>query len=245
MQRGAKDQRRLPEYGAGVIRVVLADDSFLVREAITQLLSSAPEFELVAVSDRYDRVMEAIDEHTPDVVVSDIRMPPTGVDEGIQMAERLRASHPEIGVVILSQYLEASYVLRLLDGGSARRGYLLKDRITHRNQLATAIEQVAEGGSVIDPLVVDSLVRAREQSERSPLAELTPRERDVLSLVAQGKSNASIATELFLTKRAVEKHINAIFAKLKMPEENEISRRVVATLVFLSHSEDGLPPAAD
>jgi DNA-binding NarL/FixJ family response regulator len=221
-----------------VIRVVLADDSLLVREAITQLLSLAPEFELVSVCDRYESMMEAIEQHRPDVVVSDIRMPPTGVDEGIRMAEQLRVSHPQIGVVILSQFLEPGYVLRLLEGGSAKRGYLLKDRITHRNQLATAIEEVAEGGSVIDPLVVDSLVRARELNERSPLAELTPRERDVLSLVAQGKSNASIATELFLTKRAVEKHINAIFGKLNMREESEISRRVVAALTFLSHRDD-------
>jgi DNA-binding NarL/FixJ family response regulator len=218
------------------IRLVVADDHYLVREAINQLLSAEPQFEVAASVEHYDALMHAIEDVRPDVVVSDIRMPPTGVDEGIRMAEQLRDERPETGVVILSQYLEPQYVLRLLEGGSARRAYLLKDRITHRNQLAMAIEQVAEGGSAIDPMVVDELVKAREGAESSPLAELTPREREVLALVAQGKSNAAIAGELFLTKRAVEKYINGIFTKLDMPDDVDISRRVVAALLFLSHA---------
>ena len=145
------------------IRLVIADDHYLVREAISRLLAAEPQFQVAAAVDEYDALMRAIEDEGPDVVVSDIRMPPTGVDEGIRMAERLRVEHPATGVVILSQYLEPRYVLRLLDGGSAGRAYLLKDRITHRNQLATAIEQVAEGGSAIDPMVVDELVKARRR----------------------------------------------------------------------------------
>jgi DNA-binding NarL/FixJ family response regulator len=222
-------------YLGDTIRLVVADDHYLVREAINQLLAAEPQFDVEASVDHYDALMHAIADVRPDVVVSDIRMPPTGVDEGIRMAEQLRDARPETGVVILSQYLEPQYVLRLLEGGSARRAYLLKDRITHRNQLATAIEQVAEGGSAIDPMVVDELVRAREGSEASPLEDLTPREREVLARVAQGKSNAAIAGELFLTKRAVEKYINGIFTKLDMSDDVDISRRVVAALLFLSH----------
>jgi len=151
------------------------------------------------------------------------------------MAEELRSSRPATGVVILSQYLEAGYVMRLFDGGSSGRAYLLKDRIADRNQLTRAVEEVADGGSVIDPLVVDALVKGREQRDRSELADLTPRERDVLARVAQGKSNATIAIELCLTKRAVEKYIHAIFAKLEMPDDVEVSRRVKAALLYLAH----------
>lgn len=204
-----------------------------MREAITRLLSDEPGLELVATCDHYDAALEAIDRLRPEVVVSDIRMPPTGVDEGIRLAEHLRESSPDVGVVVLSQYLEPALVLRLLGGGSAQRAYLMKDRITHQNQLVTAIERVAEGGSVVDSLVVDELVKAREQTEHSPLGELTPRELEVLSLVAQGKSNAAIATQLYLTKRSVEKYINGIFVKLNLPDDHDVSRRVAATLVFL------------
>ena len=215
------------------LRVLVAEDHYLVREAITRLLSDEPGLELVATCDHYDAALEAIDRLRPEVVVSDIRMPPTGVDEGIRLAEHLRESSPDVGVVVLSQYLEPALVLRLLGGGSAQRAYLMKDRITHQNQLVTAIERVAEGGSVVDSLVVDELVKAREQTEHSPLGELTPRELEVLSLVAQGKSNAAIATQLYLTKRSVEKYINGIFVKLNLPDDHDVSRRVAATLVFL------------
>ena len=215
------------------LRVLVAEDHYLVREAITRLLSDEPGLELVATCDHYDAALEAIDRLRPNVVVSDIRMPPTGVDEGIRLAEHLRESSPDVGVVVLSQYLEPALVLRLLGGGSAQRAYLMKDRITHQNQLVTAIERVAEGGSVVDSLVVDELVKAREQADHSPLGELTPRELDVLSLVAQGKSNAAIATQLYLTKRSVEKYINGIFVKLNLPDDHDVSRRVAATLVYL------------
>ena len=225
-----------PNAGAR-IRVVLAEDNFLVSEAIAMVFNDAPEFEVVATCGRLEELMVAIETTSPQVIVSDIRMPPTGVDEGIRMAELLRQSHPRIGVVIVSQYLDPVYVLRLFEGGASGRAYLLKDRIADRNQLIRAAEAVVEGGSVIDPLVVDELVRAREQAEHSPLAGLTPREREVLAGVAQGQSNASIASELYLTKRAVEKYVHSIFIKLGMPDDVEYSRRVKAALLFLSHDQ--------
>ena len=220
------------------LRVIIAEDSYLVREAVGLVLAEGGEVEIVANCASLDELTTAVDQLHPDVVVSDIRMPPTSVDEGIRMAVELRESHPQIGVVIMSQYLETTYVLRLLERGAARRAYLLKDRITDRNQLLRAVETVAEGGSVIDPLVVDELVRAREQSDRSPLEELTPRERDVLARVAEGKSNATIASELYLTKRAVEKYVHAIFIKLGMSDDIEYSRRVKAALLFLGHTSE-------
>ncbi len=215
------------------IRVIIAEDTFLVREALVQVFDGAPEFEIVGLSDNLDDLMQSIKTLSPHVVVSDIRMPPTGVDEGIMMAESLRESHPEIGVVIVSQYLDSTYVLRLFERGSGGRAYLLKDRVADRNQLRRAVEQVAEGGSMVDPLVVDALVTARDNVEHSKLSELTPREWDVLARVAEGKSNATIAEELYLTKRAVEKYVHAIFVKLDMPDDVEVSRRVKATLLYL------------
>ena len=215
------------------IRVIIAEDTFLVREALVQVFDGAPEFEIVGLSDNLDDLMQSIETLSPHVVVSDIRMPPTGVDEGIMMAEALRESHPQIGVVIVSQYLDSTYVLRLFERGSGGRAYLLKDRVADRNQLRRAVEQVAEGGSMVDPLVVDALVTARDNVEHSKLSELTPREWDVLARVAEGKSNATIAEELYLTKRAVEKYVHAIFVKLDMPDDVEVSRRVKATLLYL------------
>ena len=215
------------------IRVIIAEDTFLVREALVQVFDGAPEFEIVGLSDNLDDLMQSIETLSPHVVVSDIRMPPTGVDEGIMMAEALRESHPEIGVVIVSQYLDSTYVLRLFERGSGGRAYLLKDRVADRNQLRRAVEQVAEGGSMVDPLVVDALVTARDDVQHSKLSELTPREWDVLARVAEGKSNATIAEELYLTKRAVEKYVHAIFVKLDMPDDVEVSRRVKATLLYL------------
>jgi DNA-binding NarL/FixJ family response regulator len=215
------------------IRVIIAEDTFLVREALVQVFDGAPEFEIVGLSDNLDDLMQSIKTLSPHVVVSDIRMPPTGVDEGIMMAESLRESHPEIGVVIVSQYLDSTYVLRLFERGSSGRAYLLKEQVADRNQLRRAVEQVAEGGSMVDPLVVDALVTARDNVEHSKLSELTPREWDVLARVAEGKSNATIAEELYLTKRAVEKYVHAIFVKLDMPDDVEVSRRVKATLLYL------------
>jgi len=221
------------EDNAERIRVIIAEDTFLVREALVQVFDGAAEFEIVALSDNLDDLMQSIETLSPHVVVSDIRMPPTGVDEGIMMAEALRESHPEIGVVIVSQYLDSTYVLRLFERGSGGRAYLLKDRVADRNQLRRAVEQVAEGGSMVDPLVVDALVTARDNVEHSKLSELTPREWDVRARVAEGKSNATIAEELYLTKRAVEKYVHAIFVKLDMPDDVEVSRRVKATLLYL------------
>jgi DNA-binding NarL/FixJ family response regulator len=164
-------------------------------------------------------------------------MPPTGTDEGIQIARELHDTHPEVGVVVLSQFVDAGYVFGLLDYGSTRRAYLLKERISEPSQLTAAIRAVVEGGSVIDPTVVEVLVRARSAAMNSPLAKLTPRERDVLAELAQGKSNAAIAESLVLTKRAVEKHINAIFPKLGLTSPDDVSRRVKAALLFLASGE--------
>jgi DNA-binding NarL/FixJ family response regulator len=222
------------------IRVVLAEDSYIVREGIEQLLSTAEGVEVVASCEDLDALIEAIDRKSPDVVLTDIRMPPTDTDEGIRIAAKLRDERPEVGVVVLSQYSEPRYVLRLLESGSERRAYLLKERIHDRNELIGAIEAVAAGGAVIDPKVVEVLVDARARAERSPLAELTPREMEVLQAIAEGKSNSAIAADLVLTKRAVEKHINAIFLKLGFtfaPDADSVSKRVKAALLFLAEAD--------
>jgi DNA-binding NarL/FixJ family response regulator len=220
------------------IRVVLADDSLLIREGIEQVLSTDDAIDVVASCADLPSLLEAIDAETPDVVLTDIRMPPSKTDEGIQVATLLRAEHPAIGVLVLSQYSEPSYALALLDAGSAGRGYLLKERVRDRAQLVAAVTAVADGGSVIDPAVVDVLVAARADAERSTLAELTPREREVLAEIAQGKSNGAIAESLVLTKRAVEKHINSIFLKLNLSEAQDVSKRVKATLTYLAAEQD-------
>jgi DNA-binding NarL/FixJ family response regulator len=216
------------------IRVILAEDNYLLREGIRQLLDTSDEIELVATAGDLPSLERAIAEHHPDVVMTDIRMPPTGTDEGLRAAERLREEHPEIGVVVLSQYADPEYALALLEKGAAGRGYLLKERVSDIDQLVTAVREVARGGSVIDPRVVEVLVAARARQSASPLAQLTPREREVLELLAQGRNNAGIASALSLTDRAVEKHINAIFSKLDLSEEVDVHRRVKAALLFLA-----------
>ena len=221
------------------IRVVLADDSYLVREAVTRLLEATDRVELLSVCADRDTLMSAIDEQEPDVVVTDIRMPPTGTDEGLQVATTLRRTHPQIGVVVLSQYAEPEYGLALLESGSDGRAYLLKERLNHRGQLVSAIEAVAQGGSVMDAKVVETLIAARRRVQDSPLGELTPRELEILSFIARGHSNQAIADELVLTKRAVEKHINAIFLKLGLTDALDVSRRVKAALIYLAESDDG------
>jgi DNA-binding NarL/FixJ family response regulator len=229
----------VPEGKEGTIRVVLADDSYLVREALEHVLAAADQLSVVAsVADR-DALLAAVEEERPDVVVTDIRMPPTETDEGLQVAATLRESHPGVGVVVLSQYAEPRYGLALFDGGSDRRAYLLKERIQHRGQLVSAIEAVAQGDSVVDARVVETLIEAQVRAERSPLAELTPRELEILSFVARGHSNQAIADELVLTKRAVEKHINAIFLKLGLTYAEDVSRRVKAALIYLSETDGG------
>jgi DNA-binding NarL/FixJ family response regulator len=226
------------------IRVALGEDSLIVREGIRQLLSMDPDVELVAAVGDFDALREACDAHEPDVVLTDIRMPPTSSDEGIRLAGELRASRPEIGVVVLSQFADPLYALALLDRGSDRRAYLLKERVHNRAELMAAIRAVADGGSIIDPKIVDSLVSARSRAERSPLNELTAREREVLSEIAQGKSNTAIAESLFLTKRAVEKHINAIFLKLGLADAEDVSKRVKAALILLAQNGVAGPPPA-
>jgi DNA-binding NarL/FixJ family response regulator len=196
-----------------------------------------PDVEVLAVCSDLASLLAAVEAERPDVVVTDIRMPPTGTDEGIRAAATLRETHPEIGVVILSQHDDPAYALALLESGSGGRAYLLKERVSDRGQLASAVEEVARGGSVIDAKIVEALVRNRALSEASPLGELTARERDVLAEIATGKSNAAIAESLVLTKRAVEKHINAIFMKLGLAQADDVSKRVKATLIFLAEGE--------
>ena len=216
------------------IRVVLAEDDFLVREGIRRVLEGTPDVTIVAECADGDELLAAVEADPPDVVVTDVRMPPSGADEGIRIANRLRITHPNVGVIVLSQFAEPGYALALLEGGSDRRAYLLKERVHDRRRIASAVRDVAAGGSAFDAKVVEVLVRARGGGD-SPLREISPRERDVLSEVAQGKSNAAIAESLVLTKSAVEKHINSIFAKLGLAGAQDVSQRVKATLMFLDN----------
>jgi DNA-binding NarL/FixJ family response regulator len=221
------------------IRVALAEDNVLLREGISRLVSANDDFELVGVAADLPQLLRVVSEHAPDVVVTDIRMPPTGTDEGIQAAAWIREHHPQAGVVVLSQYTAPAYALALLEHGSAGRAYLLKEQVASVDELARAIRTVAQGGSVIDPRVVDELVRARSQRHMSPLSSLTARESEILAEMAQGKSNAAIAATLSITERAVEKHTNSIFAKLGLSEEKDVNRRVKAVLLFLSEPAEG------
>ncbi len=214
--------------------MVIAEDNYLVREGIRQVVEATPDLELVGVSEDLGSLEAAVGRLAPEVVVTDIRMPPSGTDEGIRAAAGLRTSSPETGVVVLSQYVEPEYALALLEKGAAGRAYLLKERVADMDQLANAIREVAAGGSVIDPKVVETLVEARSRRPRSTFDSLTAREREVLARVAEGKNNAGIAAVLFLTERAVEKHINSIFSKLELSEERDVHRRVKAALVYLS-----------
>jgi len=216
---------------------VLADDHYLVREGIRRLLEAEPEIEIAAACDDYDSLLAAVEAERPDVVVTDIRMPPGRVDEGIRAAALLRETDPEIGVVVLSQYAEPSYALALLEAGTARRGYLLKERVNELAQLVGAIKEVAEGGSVIDPKVVESLVVQKARAESSPLHSLTGRERDVLREMAEGKNNAAIARELVLTERSVENVIHSIFLKLGIGFEPSVHKRVKAVILYLAESD--------
>lgn len=216
------------------LKVVLAEDNYLVREGVSRLIGSEEDLDLVASCSDYDSLVRAVDEERPDVVVTDIRMPPTGTDEGIRAANELRGRYPELGVVVLSQYSEPTYALEFLESGSKGRAYLLKERVSDIGQLAEAIREVAKGGSVIDPAVIDALVAARSKAADSPLRLLTPRETEILAEMAQGKNNAAVASSLVLSERAVEKHINSIFSKLSLSQEPDVHRRVKAVLLFLS-----------
>jgi len=213
------------------IRLVLAEDSYLMREGITSLLDVEDSLELVASCENYDELIEAVDEHRPDVVITDIRMPPTGTDEGVRAANLFRERYPELGVVVLSQYAEPEYAVSLFQEGSSGRAYLLKEKVGDLEHLKAAIEEVADGGSVVDPDVVDLLVRARQTST---LDRLTDRETEVLAQIAQGRSNAGVAEALFISEGAVEKHINSIFTKLDLTQEEQTNRRVAAVLQYLA-----------
>ncbi len=217
------------------IRVVVGEDSFLVREGIANVLGGLDGIELVETAADLDELRASVERTVPDVVVTDIRMPPTGSDEGIRFADELRSSHPEIGVVILSVHAEPRYAAALLEGGSDRRAYLLKERLMDGAELSRALHAVAAGRSVIDPEVVEKLVAAHER-RASRLDALTPREFEILGLIAQGRSNRWIAENLTITKRAVERHINAIFLKLDLGEPEDVNRRVRAALLYLSGS---------
>ncbi|MDP9072363.1 MAG: response regulator transcription factor [Actinomycetota bacterium] len=216
------------------IRVVLAEDNLLLREGVRRLMEREPAIDLVGVCEDFDSLLATAEATKPDVVVTDIRMPPTGTDEGIRAAAHLRETLPSTGVVVLSQYASPGYALALLEKGSERRAYLLKERVSEVEELLAAIHEVSRGGSVIDPKVVESLVATRSGRASRELEHLTPRENEVLAEMAQGKSNGAIAAALVLSERAVEKHINSIFSKLGLSEERDLNRRVKAVLVYLA-----------
>ncbi len=222
------------EARPATLRVALGEDNLIVREGVRQLLEIDPGIDVVAATGDMASLRDVCVRERPDVVITDIRMPPSDTDEGIRLAEELRDTYPEIGVVVLSQYDDPGYALALLDRGSDRRAYLLKQRVHNRAELTAAIRAVADGGSMIDPKIVERLVHAREQARQSPLNDLTAREREVLGEIAQGKSNVAIAESLFLTKRAVEKHINSIFLKLGLADAEDVSKRVKAALMLLA-----------
>jgi DNA-binding NarL/FixJ family response regulator len=220
-----------------MVRVVFAEDNYLVREGTAALLSASGEVDLVSVVSTYDELMSAVDRDLPEAVLTDIRMPPTSTTEGIDAARKIRADHSEIGVVVLSQYAEEEYAYELLKDGATGLGYLLKERVADLDELVRALNEVARGGSVLDPKVVEALVARKDRVAHSPLAQLTEREREVLGEMAQGKNNAAIAKSLFLTERAIEKHINSLFQKLGLTHETEVHRRVMAVLAFLRDTE--------
>jgi DNA-binding NarL/FixJ family response regulator len=217
-------------------RIVLAEDQYLVREGLRRLLETRAELEVAAVCGDLESLLAAVAAERPDVVVTDIRMPPGSMDEGIQAAIRLRETNPEIGVVVLSQYATPSYALALLRDGSEGRAYLLKERVSDIGQLVAAIDAVADGGSVLDPKVVEALVAENARGDGSPLNELTPRERDVLREMAEGKNNAAIGEALFLSERSVEKVIHSIFLKLGLTWEPAVHKRVKAVVLYLAET---------
>lgn len=220
------------------LRVVLAEDSYLVREGMAALMRASDELELTAAVDSLPSLLAAVDEHRPEAVVTDIRMPPTNTDEGITAARRIRETHPSMGVLVLSQHLEDRYVSELLTGGAQHLGYLLKERVGNLAELVRALQLVASGASALDPLVVDRLMASR-RDRRTAVDELTDRERRVLGLMAEGHTNATIAKTIALGERAVEKHISAIFQKLDLTEETAVHRRVTAVLKYLHAVGEG------
>jgi DNA-binding NarL/FixJ family response regulator len=215
------------------LRVVFADDNYLVREGVSSLLAEVSDVELVETVPDPASLMKAVDKSQPDAVLTDIRMPPTFTTEGIDAAKRIRAEHPSIGVVVLSQYVEEDYAFELLADGVAGLGYLLKERVSQIDELVRALQEVARGGSALDPQVVEGLLARKASEARSPLLGLTEREREVLQEMASGRSNAMTAQTLFMSERAVEKHISSVFQKLGLADEKQVNRRVMAVLAFL------------
>jgi DNA-binding NarL/FixJ family response regulator len=221
------------EPSGAALRVVLAEDSYLVREGTRRLLEADGQVEVVAAVGTAVELLDAVDRLRPDAVMTDIRMPPGHAMEGIEAAHVVRARHPGIGVVVLSQHADGAYALELFRHGADGLAYLLKERVGDRGQLVAALLETCRGGSVVDPVVVDALVGRRRLEAASPLAELTDRERDVLRLMAEGRSNASVASALFVSESSVEKHVSAVFGKLGLQEEKHRHRRVAAVVAYL------------
>jgi len=217
-----------------MLRVALGEDSYLAREGISRVLEAEDDIEIVATCEDFESLRAAVGETEPDVVLTDIRMPPTHTDEGIRLAAELRATHPAVGVVVLSQYAEPLYATKLLESGSGGRAYLLKERVTDRGELSRALREVAEGRSVVAAQIIEKLLEVRRRREESGLDTLTSREQEILALIAEGWSNEAIASRLFITKRAVERHINSIFWKLELGDSADVSRRVKAALLYLA-----------
>lgn len=224
--------------GPRTIRVILGEDDLIAREGISRLLESQDGFELAAACGDLPSLEEAVDRERPDAVLTDIRMPPTETDEGIRLAQKLRSTHPEVGVVVLSQHVEPLYALALFEDGSSGRAYLLKERLADTGELGRALREVVAGGSVVDSRVVDEVLGQRRRQANSRIARLTPRERETLALVAEGRSNGAIAGTLGITRRAVERHIHAIFSKLELSDPEGVDRRVTAALVYLAEGDE-------
>ena len=220
------------------LRLILADDHFLVREGVRQLLAAHPDIEVVATAADLPELVEAAERHKPDVVLTDIRMPPDHIDEGVRFASHCRAHHPEMGTILLSHYAQPAYVRALLETGADRRGYLLKERVADVDELAAAVRTVAGGGSAIDPKVIEALFRAKAQGGDHRIERLTPREREVLAAMAEGRTNTAIAEELVVSQRADEKHINSIFSKLDLTGGQHHHPRVQAVLMYLAERGD-------
>jgi DNA-binding NarL/FixJ family response regulator len=212
------------------VRVVLAEDSVLLREGVARLLEEQG-FDIVAQTGTAEDLMLKVRSYSPNVVIVDIRMPPTHTDEGLRAAQEIREKHPDVGVLVLSQYVEPTYAMELLAESAEGVGYLLKDRVSNVDEFAAAVRRVGEGGSALDPAIVSQLVGRRRRDD--PLDQLTPREREVLEHMAQGRSNQGIAEQLVVTERAVEKHVTSIFGKLRLPHAPEDHRRVLAVLTYL------------
>jgi DNA-binding NarL/FixJ family response regulator len=234
--RGGESPAEVEAYAAR-IRVLIAEDELITREFLAAVLASTPELEVVAVCRTATELKAAVAACAPDVIVTDIRMPPSEVDEGLRLTARLRATDPTVGVVVLSHYADPDEVLAFLGGGTARRAYLLKQELRDKGEVIAAVRAVAAGESVIDPKVIEVLIKARSDVRQSPLTRLTPREREVLAEIASGKSNAAIADTLVLTQRAIEKHVNSILAKLELRDTEDVSRRVMATLIYIAEEQ--------